>query len=164
MSHGLIVTSLSSRSLLLLGGLNSNHSTITILWVGCIGTFYFWQQFWILLVFLCFCSFKFFFFFIDIINSHYSLCIQWSLYFNYFLLFYNSCTILFCINVEIRFNDCFSSWVFDWNVCSGLVVPFKPKKKWIQSINCKKWAHELCTPGPNNFYACQNCESALESV
>ena len=95
---------------------------------------------------LYFFFYFFYFFFFDIINSHYSLCIQWSLYFNYFLLFYNSCTI-FCINIEVNFHVCFSSSVFVWNFYSGLVVSkipemtvtYKPKEKRIQCINCKKW-------------------------
>lgn len=61
------------------------------------------------------------------------------------------------ISEEEDDDDCF---------CLVCLEPFsnsKAKEKWIQCIECKKWAHELCTPGPNNFYTCQNCESALES-
>ena len=108
-------------------------------------------------------------FFFFIINSYYSLGIQWNLYSNYFLLFYNSCSMLFSINIDVSFHICFSSSVFLWNVSSGLVVSkipgmvvtCKPKENWIQCINCKKWAHDLWTPEPNNLYICQNCETAL---
>ncbi|RZF35666.1 hypothetical protein LSTR_LSTR014850, partial [Laodelphax striatellus] len=54
-------------------------------------------------------------------------------------------------------DDCFCI------VCLDSFKNSKSREKWIQYIECKNWAHELCTPGPNNFHVCHNCDSAIDS-
>ena len=45
-------------------------------------------------------------------------------------------------------------------ICSETFSTSRPREKWVQCIDCKMWAHVLCTPQDSrDAYVCQSCNS-----
>lgn len=47
-------------------------------------------------------------------------------------------------------------------VCCESYSSSRANEKWVACVKCKKWSHEDCTAGENN-YICHHCESDNES-
>ena len=48
----------------------------------------------------------------------------------------------------------------DCLICGETFSTSRPREKWVQCIDCKMWAHVLCTPQDSLYaYSCQNCNS-----